>query len=175
MGNGNIVDEVLGIGGMLGGGYAGYANRELMSSGITKAGQALTNAGTFGDIGNGLLQKGSYGLKQGTAKAVNSLSPKVKNSILRTLLQGAETGAMDASVGMANLGSKIAGKGSTKLAGKAIGAVGAKAGGKVIGTALGGLPGFLIGTALGEIIGNMLESDDEKERAKAQYILSNYR
>jgi hypothetical protein len=168
---GDIISGVLGAAGA----GLGYQNRALVGKGLGTASQYLANEGSFGNIANKGLQAASTGVKQGTANVFNKLSPKVGNGVLQKILQGAGAGAMDASIGMANLGSAVAGKGSTALASKVLGGAGARAAGKVGGALIVGVPGFLIGTALGEVIGKMLDSDDENERAKAQYMLDQYR
>lgn len=166
---------VMGFGGGLLGAGAGAMTNEAFGAGLGKMGQAVTNAGSLGDVANRGLKAGSQGLKQGTANMVNKMSGKTSNKIFSKLLGGAEVGAMNTSVGIANLGSKLAGKGSTKAAGSVLGKIGGKVASKAaLGAVVGGIPGFLVGTAIGAAIEKLMEGN-EKDQAKAQFMLSQYR
>lgn len=166
----------LGMVGGIAGGVSGYLGRGAIGQGLTDLGTSVTAKGSVGNIANDVLKSASQGVRQGTASAVNKLSPKVSNSVLQKLLQGAGKAGIDASVGLANLGSSVAGKGSaTKGIGALLGKVGGGVASKgIAGAAIGGIPGFLVGTAIGAVIEGLLNGD-EKDRAKAEFMLNQYR
>lgn len=92
----------------------------------------------------------------------------------RKTLPGAVGGALGK---LANVADVIPAMNSSKLGGL-LTKVGSKVGGKTLGklggAVAGGIPGFLVGTAIGEIVSKLLESDDEKDRAKAEYLINEY-
>lgn len=161
---GSDAGDILALAGGAGGAYAGYKNRAALSKGLQTAGKAAGNfkATNVEGVVSNLLNKTKL-----------STLPQTKNAstISRILKQG----GLGVDVASRQFTRSAVGKAATGLAEKGLMATGAKAAGKVGGAIVGGIPGFLIGTAVGEVISRLLESDDEKDRAKAQFMLDNYR
>ena len=164
----------LGTIGGIAGGVGGFIANQQFGAGLSKAGAGLEAAGSFGNAAQSGLNRGSQALKQNTVSTINALRGKSENKIFQDLLTKSGQGSMKTAFGMRSLGEKLAGKGSTKAASSVLGKLGGKVAGKaLIGGAIGGIPGFLIGTAIGTAIEKLMQGN-EKDQAKAQFMLSQY-
>jgi len=177
-GNGSDLSGALGSLGGAAGSVGGFMANQKLGSAISGAGSKVAGMGNIGDPISRQLQASANGLRTDSINLANKMSSKTSNKIFAKLLGGGAQGANFAASGMEGIAGKVAGQGSTKAAagilGKIGGGVSAKLGGKIVGGLVGGIPGFLIGTAIGGAIEKLMEGD-EKDKAKAEFMLSQYR
>lgn len=164
----------LGLAGGIGGAIAGQMNRASMANGLASAGSRVAGMSPVGTMADEVLRKASAGTLNKTDDFLKGSKAR-PGSVFDKIRQGAGKGGIKTASALDSLGMKVAGKGSTKAAGSVLGKLaGGVASKGLVGAAIGGIPGFLTGTAIGAAIEKLMEGN-EKDQAKAQFMLSQYR